>query len=105
MTEEEARAHAEGLALSMGIIFYVVRTGDGDFLARANATRRLRARRDGATRARERSADRVSAGTVQLSQQRQIAAATIRHRQHHGRQDWLRRCERWGRGNVRTRCS
>ena len=32
MTEEEARAHAEGLALSMGIIFYVVRTGDGDFL-------------------------------------------------------------------------
>ena len=32
MTEEQARSHAEGLALSMGITFYVVRSRDGDFL-------------------------------------------------------------------------
>jgi hypothetical protein len=32
MTEEEARRHAEGLALSMGITFHVVRTREGDFL-------------------------------------------------------------------------
>ena len=32
MTENEARAHAEGLALSMGITFYVVRARDGEFL-------------------------------------------------------------------------
>jgi hypothetical protein len=32
MTEEEARRQAEGLALSMGITFYVVRSRDGRFL-------------------------------------------------------------------------
>jgi hypothetical protein len=32
MTEEQARRHAEGLALGMGITFYVVRSRDGDFL-------------------------------------------------------------------------
>jgi hypothetical protein len=32
MTEDEARANAEALALSMDITFYVVRTRDGDFL-------------------------------------------------------------------------
>jgi len=31
MTEEQALSHAEGLALSMGITFYVVRSRDGDF--------------------------------------------------------------------------
>ena len=31
MTEEQARRHAEGLAFSMGITFYVVRTREGDF--------------------------------------------------------------------------
>ena len=32
MTQDEALVHAEGLALSIGITFYVVRTRDGDFL-------------------------------------------------------------------------
>jgi len=32
MTEDEARNQAEGLALSMGITFFVVRAPDGDFL-------------------------------------------------------------------------
>ncbi len=31
MTEEQALSHAAGLALSMGITFYVVRSRDGDF--------------------------------------------------------------------------
>jgi hypothetical protein len=33
MTEEQASANAEALAISMGITFYVVRTREGDFLA------------------------------------------------------------------------
>jgi hypothetical protein len=33
MTEEQARRHAEAVAHSMGITFYVVRTPEGDFLA------------------------------------------------------------------------
>jgi len=32
MTEEQARRHAEALALGMGITFYVVRSPDGRFL-------------------------------------------------------------------------
>ena len=31
MTEEQARHHAEAVARSMGITFYVVRTREGDF--------------------------------------------------------------------------
>ncbi len=31
MTEEQACRHAEALAFGMGITFYVVRTGEGDF--------------------------------------------------------------------------
>jgi hypothetical protein len=33
MTEEQARRHAEALALGMGITFYVVRSSQGRFLA------------------------------------------------------------------------
>jgi len=33
MTEEQAYANAEALALAMGITFYVVRSRDGDFSA------------------------------------------------------------------------
>jgi len=33
MTEEEARRHAEALAIGMGITFYVVRNSEGDFSA------------------------------------------------------------------------
>jgi hypothetical protein len=33
MTEEQARAQAEALAIGMGISFYVVRTPEDDFLA------------------------------------------------------------------------
>ena len=33
MTEDQAYANAEALALAMGIIFYVVRSRDGDFSA------------------------------------------------------------------------
>jgi len=33
MTEEQARAQAEALAIAMGIAFYVVRSSEGDFLA------------------------------------------------------------------------
>jgi len=33
MTEEQAYANAEALALAMSITFYVVRSGDGDFSA------------------------------------------------------------------------
>ena len=33
MTEEQVRSHAETLAISMGITFYVVRDREGDFLA------------------------------------------------------------------------
>ena len=33
MTEEQARRHAEALAISMGITFYVVRNPEGDFSA------------------------------------------------------------------------
>ena len=32
MTEEQARRHAEALALGMGITFYVVRSPEGRFL-------------------------------------------------------------------------
>jgi hypothetical protein len=32
MTEEQARAQAEALAISMGITFFVVRSREGDFL-------------------------------------------------------------------------
>ena len=31
MTQEQARAQAEALAISMGITFYVVRSREGDF--------------------------------------------------------------------------
>ena len=33
MTEEKARYYAQALAQSMGITFYVVRNGEGRFLA------------------------------------------------------------------------
>jgi hypothetical protein len=33
LTEEQARAQAEALAIGMGITFYVVRNRDDDFLA------------------------------------------------------------------------
>jgi len=32
MTEEQARSHAEALAIGMGITFYVVRTAEGEFM-------------------------------------------------------------------------
>jgi hypothetical protein len=31
MTEEQARSHAEAVALAMGITFYVVRSSEGKF--------------------------------------------------------------------------
>ena len=33
MTEQQARSHAEALAIGVGITFYVVRNSEGDFLA------------------------------------------------------------------------
>ena len=33
MTEEQAHANAEALAIALGITFYVVRSSEGEFLA------------------------------------------------------------------------
>ena len=33
MTEDQAHANAEALAIAMGIAFYVVRSNEGEFLA------------------------------------------------------------------------